>query len=172
MVVLVSDIQEFSIGGAVLKLRDMKKDVDESVRQLERDRISMFKIFLKLSLRLSGGFGDDNSSIDDRVGNFLLLVQKIESSGCLQDLKQDIIEPFELIREGQFEALKQYCAGEYFDPVAEYLELASVVLSCDFVRSVAAKKEFGEEKVREDLKKSLNSIKEMIRIGNLLEATN
>lgn len=172
MVVLVFDIQEFSIGGAVLKLRDMKKDVDESVRQLERDRISMFKIFLRLSLNLSGGLADLNDPTDDRIDNFLLLVQKIESSGCLQDLKQDIIEPLKSIKEGQFKALGRYCCEESLDSDAEYLDLVSIVLSCDFVRSVASKKGLGEERVREDLKKSLNLIKEIIRIGDLLEAKN
>lgn len=51
-----SEVQEFSVAGNVVKLKEVKKEADKSIQDLKNARVGNFKFLLKLAARFPGGF--------------------------------------------------------------------------------------------------------------------
>lgn len=85
----LKEIQEFSVGGNLIKLKEAKNDVIEAIDQLKQFRVETFRLFLTKSLELSGGWGTIGL-MDERVLKFIDLYSQIEVADCVADLKDDI----------------------------------------------------------------------------------
>jgi hypothetical protein len=170
MVIFLSEIQELSIGGAVLKLRDIKKDLDASVKNLERDRVSMFKVFVKLSMRFPGGLGSSRP-FDERFELFFLLFERIQTSGCLNEVRGDVVNALILIRSNHIRKLSQYL-GVDFDSSFDYFDIVSAALDPKVVADVVGRNKSSEDEVRSNIKGSLEVIEKMNSIDVLLKGNN
>ncbi|MFK7207901.1 hypothetical protein ABB017_18195 [Acinetobacter baumannii] len=51
----LDQIQELSIGGNLVKLKDAKSEVEKSIEQLKTFRLETYRYFLSSALQLSGG---------------------------------------------------------------------------------------------------------------------
>lgn len=95
-----SEIQEFSIAGNIVKLKEVRRDADKAIAELQASRIAMFKFLLESSKKFSGGFGSISPK-DERIDDFLFLYENIESSGLLNELSEKIAGCAELFMKAQ-----------------------------------------------------------------------
>lgn len=85
----LDQIQELSIGGNLVKLKDAKSEVEKSIEQLKTFRLETYRYFLSSALQLSGGWGTIGF-IDDRAKRFIELYNIIEKAGLSTELKYEI----------------------------------------------------------------------------------
>lgn len=85
----LNEIQELSIGGNLVKLREVKSEVNEAIEQLKLFRIEAFRLFLRKSAEFPGGWGTIGF-IDDRAENFLAVVKQTEDADVFANLKKEI----------------------------------------------------------------------------------
>ncbi|WP_417878539.1 hypothetical protein [Vibrio sp.] len=103
-----SEIQEFSIAGNIVKLKEVRRDADKAIAELQASRIAMFKFLLESSKKLSGGFGSISPK-DERIDDFLFLYENIKNSGLLNELSEKIAGCAELFMRAQV----YNCASNY-----------------------------------------------------------
>jgi len=103
-----SEIQEFSIAGNIVKLKEVRRDADKAIAELQASRIAMFKFLLESSKKFSGGFGDISPK-DERIDDFLFLYENIKSSSLLNELSEKIAGCAELFMKAQV----YNCASNY-----------------------------------------------------------
>lgn len=95
-----SEIQEFSIAGNIVKLKEVRRDADKAIAELQASRIAMFKFLLESSKKFSGGFGSISPK-DERIDDFLFLYENIENSGLLNELSEKVAGCAELFMKAQ-----------------------------------------------------------------------
>lgn len=103
-----SEIQEFSIAGNIVKLKEVRRDADKAIAELQASRTAMFKFLLESSKKFSGGFGSISPK-DERIDDFLFLYENIESSALLNELSEKIAGCAELFMKAQV----YNCASNY-----------------------------------------------------------
>ncbi|HBH6890245.1 hypothetical protein QO199_23240 [Serratia bockelmannii] len=84
-----SEVQEFSIAGNMVKLKEVRRDADKAIAELKASRVAMFKFLLEISKKTSGGFGSISPK-DERVDDFVFLYENIKSSGLINELSEEI----------------------------------------------------------------------------------
>lgn len=94
------EIQELSIGGNIVKLKEANRELKVTIEQLKAIKVSTFRMLLLKSLHHSGGFGV-TSIVDSRVDYFLSLISEIKGAECFEDLKSEIKEPLETLLKDQ-----------------------------------------------------------------------
>ena len=107
MLYFSSEIQEFSIAGNIVKLREVRKDADKALKELQASRLTMFRFLLESTKKFSGGFAD-TSPKDERIDDFLFLYENIEQSGLTQELADKISGCAELFMIAQIRACQSY----------------------------------------------------------------
>lgn len=108
MIYFSSEIQEFSIAGNIVKLKEVRRDADKAIAELQDSRLAMFKFLLESTKKFSGGFGS-TSPKDERIDDFLFLYENIESSGLHEKLAEKIAGCAELFMKAQV----YNCASNY-----------------------------------------------------------
>jgi hypothetical protein len=103
-----SEIQEFSIAGNIVKLKEVRKDADKAIAELQASRLTMFKFLLESTKKLSGGFGSISPK-DERIDDFLFLYENIQRSGLFEELAEKIAGCAELFMKAQI----NNCASNY-----------------------------------------------------------
>lgn len=98
----------FNNAGNIVKLKEVRRDVDKAIAELQVSRIAMFKFLLESSKKFSGGFGSISPK-DERIDDFLFLYENIESSGLLNELSEKIAGCAELFMKAQL----YNCATNY-----------------------------------------------------------
>lgn len=90
LVTFSDQVQEFSIAGAMVKLKEVKQEAGQAINELKQARTTTFKFLLKLTLRPSGGFKRLNS--DNRPENFWPLYEEIKQFDHQDELSEEIYE--------------------------------------------------------------------------------
>lgn len=101
-----SEVQEFSIAGNIVKLKEVKRDVEKTITELKSARTETFRFLLSLAKRYPGGWGSD-STVDTRLADFWFLYEKIVEFGCRDELKDDIFEVVNVLISGQLLSISQ-----------------------------------------------------------------
>jgi uncharacterized membrane protein len=65
-----SEIQEFSIAGNAVKLRELKDEAHKTIESLKQARTELFRLLLPQALNFGGTFGT-LSKVDERVEDFV-----------------------------------------------------------------------------------------------------
>lgn len=107
VIIFVSDIQEFSIAGNIVKLKEVRKDADKAVAELQKSRIGMFNLLLDISKKYSGGFASISPK-DDRLDDFFFLYENIETSNLIEEVSDKLIGCIEIFMKAQL-----YCCNYY-----------------------------------------------------------
>ncbi|MBD3843222.1 MAG: hypothetical protein IE909_15340 [Campylobacterales bacterium] len=124
------DIQELSIGGnSIVKLREARKELQVTIDELKKIKISTFRMLLLKSLDDSGGWRSINL-VDSSAKYFFSLIDEIKEAGCFDDLKHEIEMPLSILLKAQlnrFYALfhnKRFEDDEFPKPMFFYIELS------------------------------------------------
>lgn len=89
VVAYAPEVQEVSIAGNVVKLKEVKAEALKAIASLNKSRIEMLRVFLGLALKHSGMFSS-TSPIDPRVHEFWTLMGLIKEYDCVNELKVEI----------------------------------------------------------------------------------
>lgn len=102
----LKEIQEFSIGGNLVKLKQAKDEVNEAIEQLKNFRIEAFRLFLLKAIEYPGGWARTGLK-DERVESFIKLYTQIVNAKCDDDLREEIKKTNEqLLKDHLYELLK------------------------------------------------------------------
>lgn len=107
MILFASEIQEFSIAGNIVKLKEVRKDVDKAIAELQKSRIGMFNLLLEISKKYSGGFASASPK-DERLDDFFLLYENIEESNLIENVSEKMIGCLEQFMKAQLYACNYY----------------------------------------------------------------
>ena len=107
-----SEVQEFSVAGNIVKLKEVKKDADKSIAELKSARTETFRFLLSLAKRHPGGISG-GGTVDGRVEDFSFLYDQIVAFQCEDDLVNDIDDVVNILMKGQL-----YCISTYSDSLS------------------------------------------------------
>ena len=164
-----SEVQEFSVAGNIVKLKEVKKDADKSIDDLKKARIGNFRFLLKLAARFPGGFGS-GSTVDDRLNDFWLLYEQILESNDEDDLKLNIKEVSRVLLNGQLNSIRQNSdlVGEKYprEALPEPNELLLVAIDSESVEKAAKRNVYGGDivQIKQALIVGLNEYKKLYEL--------
>lgn len=95
-----SEVQEFSVAGNIVKLKEVKRDAEKSIRELKSARTETFRFLLSLAKRHPGGFSD-GGTVDERVNDFWSLYDQIVAFNCEDELSNNLLEVVNVLLKGQ-----------------------------------------------------------------------
>mgnify|MGYP006900057257 CR=1 FL=1 len=96
IIAFASEVQEFSIAGNGVKLKELRSEAEKTIEELKQARTELFRVLIQKSIEFSGGWGT-NSRVDERVEQFIKLFEQVEKFDCLDNLKLDIEKSLKLI---------------------------------------------------------------------------
>lgn len=99
-----SEVQEFSVAGNIVKLKEVKRDADKSIGELKSARTETFRFLLNLAKRHPGGFSD-GGPVDGRVNDFWLLYGQIVAFNCEDELSCNLLEVVSVLLQGQLSSI-------------------------------------------------------------------
>jgi hypothetical protein len=155
-----SEMQEFSIAGNIVKLKEVKKDADKSISELKAARTETFRFLLSLAKRHPGGFSD-GGTVDERIDDFWNLYDQIVSFGCKEDLGNNLLDVLNVLIKGQLSSISHYSdliSSKYLgsDIIPEPSQLTIDALDNDSVETAAN---------RNVASGDINKIKRMLVVG-------
>ena len=167
IIAFASEVQEFSVAGNIVKLKEVKRDAERSILELESARTATFRFLLSLAERHPGGFAGDGP-VDERIPDFWALYQQIEKFGCNKDLADDLLRVLETLAKGQINTigyLSDQVLVEYrqVDSLPSPSELVSVALSEESIGKAATRGVYSGnvDKVRESVAEGLQEYRKL-----------
>ncbi|MHA3059864.1 hypothetical protein ACX1NY_04390 [Acinetobacter sp. ANC 4631] len=118
-----SEIQEFSIAGNVVKLRELKDEAHQTIESLKQARTEIFRLMLPQIFSSTGTFGT-NSLVDVHAEKFIILFNQIEKFDSVVVLKDDIDITLKKVMARQYNELSII----HETPVAVPFNLAEINL--------------------------------------------
>lgn len=121
IIAFASEVQEFSIAGNGVKLKELRSEAEKTIEELKQARTELFRVLVQKSIYGSGGFGSD-FIVDECTESFCELIEQVEKFDCLDNLKLDIEKSLKLILSRQYKNLYAIHKSnkEYTDPLASY----------------------------------------------------
>ena len=113
VIIYIHQIQELSIGGNIIKLKEAKIELQVTIDQLKSIKLSTYRMLLLKSLHHSGGFGS-GSLVDSRVNYFSILINEIKEADCFLELKSEIKQQLQILLEGQLDNFYALFHGQKF----------------------------------------------------------
>jgi len=104
IIAFASEVQEFSIAGNGVKLKELRSEAEKTIEELKEARTEMFRVLVQKSIYGSGGFGN-GSIVDECTDSFCDLVEQIEKFNCLAGLRLDVEKSLKLILSRQYNNL-------------------------------------------------------------------
>jgi hypothetical protein len=164
VVAYAPEVQEISIAGNVVKLKEVKAEALAAIESLNQSRVEMLSIFLSLALKHAGGFGS-GAIIDPRNTHFWKLIELSRKYKCLDQLRTQVgisLHVLMISQIRQLQARNDQVRGLDSLPLPTVFELTDKMLSGDGVRQVA------ERQVGKDLKSEIaEGIEEYQRLDQL-----
>ncbi|WP_313740517.1 hypothetical protein [Pseudomonas sp.] len=158
------EIQEVSIAGNVVKLREVKAEAVAAIQSLNESRVEMLSVFLSLALKHGGGFSS-GSVIDPRNYQFWYLIGLIKKYQCVDSLRVQIGGNLHVLMFAQIRQLQERNDDvSSLDklPMPTVFELTEAVLSPDGIAKAQ------ERKKGADLKREiLEGLEEYLRLDQL-----
>lgn len=87
---LLPEVQELSLGGQVLKIREAKKEVDDTLAKIKKIQIATYRGHIRAAMKLSGGFSSAHETVDDRADDLFYLYEEIKDNSLGDELKGDL----------------------------------------------------------------------------------
>lgn len=170
-----SEIQEFSIAGNAVKLREIRSEAIRTIDELKRARTETFRLMLVQVLKLSGGWGSE-SKVEERVKDFLNTYDVIVKFECVDDLSDDIRKALRVLITSQYNNLcfihqsEQRIPKDNLDdlwqPQDLYIQLKDQMIE-NICSRTSPHPEFFE--VKKDVINALDSYKELYLIYKKLQ---
>ena len=118
IVAFATEVQEFSIAGNGVKLRELRTEAEKTIEELKKARTETFR-FLLTVIRKDVGFFDVNPFKDERIKDFWLLYEQIVKFEDVIDLRNEIILLINDLMSKQYRLLS---AQNPNIPFSEYTE--------------------------------------------------
>lgn len=171
-----SEIQEFSVAGNIVKLKEVKKDADKSISELKAARTETFRFLLSLAKRHPGGFSD-SGTVDGRVRDFWNLYDQIVAFGCKEELSSNLMDVVNVLIKGQLSSISRNSdsvSSKYHgsDVIPEPSQLTIEALDNDSVEKAAKRNVAGGdvEKIKRMLVVGLDEYKKLYELHQSLQA--
>lgn len=107
MLFFSSEVQEFSIAGNIVKLKEVRKDAEKAIDELKASRLTMFRFLLESTKKFDGGF-TSISPKDERIDDFMFLYKNIEESGLIKELADKVAGCAALLMTAQIRSCLSY----------------------------------------------------------------
>ena len=107
-----SEVQEFSVAGNIVKLKEVKRDAERSISELKSARTETFRFLLSLAKRHPGGFAGIRP-VDERIPDFWALYKQIKKFGCQGELTDDLLDVSETLAKGQISTIGNLSGRKY-----------------------------------------------------------
>ncbi|TCB51097.1 hypothetical protein E0H80_06945 [Acinetobacter sp. ANC 4779] len=156
IIAFAAEVQEFSIAGNGVKLKELRSEAERTIEDLKRARTEVFRFMVQKSIEFSGVLGS-GSKVDERVEQFIKLFEQIEKFDCIKELQIDISKALNILMVGQFNNLafihnNTKSVGDIFGskekPDLLYIELKDEMIN-QIIERIQPKQEF--EYVKEDV---------------------
>lgn len=105
IITFAAEIQEFSIAGNGVKLKELRSEAEKTIDELEQAKIEIFRVLVQKSTETDGGYYQKSKSIK-RTNYFLKLLENIEKFNCLEELDSEIKEALNVIMVDEYNKLK------------------------------------------------------------------
>jgi len=170
-----SEVQEFSVAGNIVKLKEVKRDAEKSITELKSARTETFRFLLSLAKRHPGGFSN-GGTVDGRVNDFWSLYDQIVAFGCEDELSSNLLEVVSVLLKGQLnsishnsDAVSKKYHGTNETPEPSQLTIAA--LDHDSVESAAKRNVAGgdQAKIKKMLVVGLEEYKKLYELRDKLQ---
>ncbi|MBP8005827.1 MAG: hypothetical protein KAZ18_02875 [Acinetobacter sp.] len=170
-----SEIQEFSIAGNAVKLKELRGEALKTIDELKQARAETFRLMLVQVLKFGGGFGS-SSKVEPRVKDFLNIYDVIDKFDCVDGLRVDLKSALSVLIASQYNKLNfihktgggkpQDSLDDLWQPQDLYIQLKDQMI--ENIRSqTSPHPEFFE--VKKDVMNALDSYKELYLIYKKLQ---
>ncbi|MCP2141777.1 UNVERIFIED_ORG: hypothetical protein J2Y94_003102 [Pseudomonas poae] len=168
------EIQEVSIAGNVVKLKEVKAEALKAIESLNKSRVETLRVLLGLALRTEGGFANE-AEIDPRIPGFWRLIDLATEYKCLGELKSEVLLGVAVLLRGQISVIHQRSTnselratcglGETPDPV----ELTSIALEPVGIKEYAESRSKSFDEIRAEIKVALGQYFKLFELKRKIE---
>jgi len=165
-----SEVQEFSVAGNIVKLKEVKRDAEKSISELKSARTETFRFLLSLAKRHPGGFSD-GGTVDGRVDDFWSLYDQIVAFKCEDELSANLLEVVSVLLQGQLSSISNssdFVGSKYHgkNETPEPSQLTIEALDNDSVASAAKRNVAGgdQDKIKKMLVVGLEEYKKLYEL--------
>ncbi|MDR7016527.1 hypothetical protein [Acinetobacter sp. 3657] len=172
-----SEIQEFSIAGNAVKLKELRGEALKTIDELKQARADTFRLMLVQVLKLSGGWGN-GSKVEERVKDFLNTYDVIVKFECVEALSDDLKNALSVLITSQYNKLhfihesekksEQYCLDDLWKPQDLYIKLKDEMVQDIIDRYQSGGPKF--EDIKRDIYLALEAYKELYLIYKKLQS--
>lgn len=151
------EVQEISIAGNVVKLKEVKAEALKAIESLNKSRIEMLRTFLGLALKHSGSFAS-GSPIDPRTHAFWKLLDQIKEYDCLTELKDDVIVSTKVLLAGQLNNISRRNRNARIvvsEPYPDPLDLAAIAFDVKGIEAAEAATSPAPDDYKGEIKEAL-----------------
>ena len=151
------EIQEVSIAGNVVKLKEVKAEAIRAIESLNRSRVEMLRVFLSLTLKHAGGFASSNP-IDPRTYSFWNLLKLIREYQCLTELKDQLLMNARVLAGAQLRNIARRNSDPRIatpETLPDPLELAAIAFAPEGIEEAVTRTSPRPENYRDEIKEAL-----------------
>ena len=166
------EVQEISIVGNVVKLKEIKAEALSAIDSLNKSRIEMLRVFLGLALKLEGGFGED-TPVDPRTRELWPLFRLAKDYGCQKELKVELMLCLKHLLISQLYNIKMRNRDPRIvtaEPFLSTLELASIAFDADGIEEALASRFPRPDNFKDEIKIALEEYSKLLEFKSELEA--
>ncbi|MDH2435573.1 hypothetical protein QCD60_23905 [Pokkaliibacter sp. MBI-7] len=100
-ITLIGNIEELSIGGNIIKLREAKEEAENALEKIQDTQAALFILMLEMSKNPPGGFSTEGPK-DPRIDTFLKVFNSIKKSRLDMIIKNEIYQTVNFLCKTQF----------------------------------------------------------------------
>ncbi|MCG7600976.1 hypothetical protein MHM84_14420 [Halomonas sp. McH1-25] len=110
-------IEQFTLFGSEIKLRNLTKDAELMLSSLDGSRLALYRIALRLVKRESGGYSDLFDTRDGRGADAIALLREIEKASLIDQLSPEIMTTVDaIIKDAQTKLLEHPIFAQRDEP--------------------------------------------------------
>jgi hypothetical protein len=165
------EVQEISIAGNVVKLKEVKAEALKAIASLNKSRIEMLRVFLGLALKHGGGFAS-SSPVDPRAHEFWKLLDLVKEYDCLNELKVEITVSVKVLLAAQLANIaRRNRASKIFvsEPFLDPLDLASIAFDVQGIAAAEAATSPTPDNYKVEIKEALTEYSRLYELMIKLE---
>ena len=171
VVAYAPEVQEISIAGNVVKLKEVKAEALKAIASLNKSRIEMLRIFFGLALRHGGGWASEDP-IDPRVADFWKLIGLAKENKCLKELKSEATVSVRVLMIAQLAniARRNLTAGNIVtEPFISPIELAALAFDAEGITQASALRSPLPDDYRGEIKIALEEYSKLYEFNRKLD---
>lgn len=106
-IAMIGNIEELSVGGNIIKLREAKKEADDTLEEIHNAQANLFTLMLLQSRKISGAFDTIRKVKDPRVDGFWKTYEAIKNAKLDKKVRTEILDTANFMRLVQLQSVEQ-----------------------------------------------------------------